>query len=263
MNTGIAEAFDLGWKLAATINGWGGPHLLSSYEEDRRPVALLSVQWSKAHMGKMMALSGTLDLDADVINSVGEDGQKMRNAIIEYVQTNDGHNRSIGVEMGYHYNSQICIPDEIDKDSPPPEFDSRRYIPTTYPGRRAPHVFLKDGSPIFDKYSKEFTLVEFKTAQDSPATEYFQAAAKQRNVPLQIISLTGEDHAHKIWAATLVLIRPDGFVSWHGNSVKSQNTAYSIISKATGYDGEVKTNGSTHNYVSGTVATSGAANDVS
>lgn len=237
MNTGIAEAFDLGWKLAATVNGWGGPHLLSSYEEDRRPVALLSVQWSKAHMGKLMALSALLDLDADVICSVDEDGQKMRNAMHAYVQMNDGHNKSIGVEMGYHYNSQICIPDEIDRVSPPPEFDPRRYIPTTHPGFRAPHVFLKDGSPIFDKYSKEFTLVEFKNGQDSPAIECFQAAAKQRNVPLHIVSLTGEDRARKIWIASLVLIRPDGFVSWHGNLVQNQDTAYSIISKATGYGG--------------------------
>ena len=39
-NAGIADAVDLGWKLAATVNGWGGPHLLASYEMERRPAAL-------------------------------------------------------------------------------------------------------------------------------------------------------------------------------------------------------------------------------
>jgi len=237
MNMGIAEAFDLGWKLAATVKGWGGPHLLSSYEEDRRPIALLSLQWSRGHMRKLMALSATLGLDADVINSDGEEGQKMRYAIHEYAQTNDGHNKSIGVEMGYRYDSGICVPGEVDHELPPPEFDSRRYTPTTYPGHRAPHVFLKDGTPIFDKYSKEFTLIEFKNGQESPATVYICNAAKNHNIPLDVVSLAGEDHANRIWGAGLVLIRPDGFVSWHGNTIKDQSAADWILSKATGYEG--------------------------
>ena len=40
MNTGIQEAVDLGWKLAATLNGWGGADLLATYESERRPVAI-------------------------------------------------------------------------------------------------------------------------------------------------------------------------------------------------------------------------------
>jgi len=43
MNTGIGDAVDLGWKLAAVLQGWGGPQLLSSYEIERKPVAISSV----------------------------------------------------------------------------------------------------------------------------------------------------------------------------------------------------------------------------
>ena len=43
MNTGLGDAVDLGWKLAAVINGWGGPHLLSSYDAERRPVGARAV----------------------------------------------------------------------------------------------------------------------------------------------------------------------------------------------------------------------------
>jgi FAD-dependent monooxygenase len=247
MNLGIAEAFDLGWKLAAIINGWGGPQLLSSYEEERRPVALLSLQWSKGHMGKIMALSAALGLEADVINSLDEKGQKMRSAMHHYAQQNDGHNKSIGVEMGYSYNSRIiCAPGKIDHKSTPPDFDSRRYSPTTYPGYRAPHVFLKDGTPIFDKYSKEFTLIDFDNEQKSLATAYFYNAAKKHNIPLEVVKLTGESHASAIWRANLVLIRPDGFVSWHGDTIEDQNSADCILSKATGYGGG-ENNGSSYN----------------
>ena len=38
MNTAVAEAHDLAWKLAWVLNGWAGPGLLGSYEAEWRPV---------------------------------------------------------------------------------------------------------------------------------------------------------------------------------------------------------------------------------
>lgn len=38
LNTGIQDAWNLGWKLAAAVNGWAPPGLLDSYEAERRPV---------------------------------------------------------------------------------------------------------------------------------------------------------------------------------------------------------------------------------
>ncbi|THC97422.1 hypothetical protein EYZ11_003071 [Aspergillus tanneri] len=198
MNMGIAEAFDLGWKLAATISGWGGSYLLSSYEADRRRIAQMSVQWSQRHMGNLMGLSATLQLDADIINSDTNAGKDMRNRWHDYCQLNDGHNKSIGVEMGYRYQSSICVLSELDRDCSAPEFDARRYIPSTYPGCRAPHVFLKSGTPIFDQYAREFTLVEFQDTATPSAVGLFQLTAHRRRVPLDVVSLRGEDHAHQI-----------------------------------------------------------------
>ena len=43
MNTGVGDAFDLSWKLAGTINGWGGPGLLDGYEQERRPIGIRNV----------------------------------------------------------------------------------------------------------------------------------------------------------------------------------------------------------------------------
>lgn len=234
MNMGIAEAFDLGWKLAATVTGWGGPQLLSSYEADRRPVAQMSVQWSQRHMKNLMGLSATLHLDADVVDSDTKAGEDMRNQWHEYCQANDGHNKSIGVEMGYRYESSICVPSELDGDGSPPEFDARRYIPSTYPGCRAPHVFLEDGTPIFDRYGREFTLVEFHNIDPSPSVALLQTAAQRAQLPLDVVTLRGEDHARRILGANLVLIRPDGFVSWHGNEVRDADTALEILSRASG-----------------------------
>lgn len=236
MNSGIGDAYDLGWKLAARVKGWGGPQLLSSYEEERRPVAELALKWAKVHMGNLMHLSSTLGLAGDVIQSKSAEGEKMRAAVHEYLQTHDGHNQSIGVEMAYRYRSSITVLDDV---SHPPEFDPRRYQPTTCPGYRAPHVCLSGGTPIFDHLGKDFTLVVFSHASDpesvSQSVEYFRIAAEQQALPLRVVELMDEDTAHRIWSASLVLVRPDEFVSWRGDEVLSQAAAQEIIRCTTGW----------------------------
>ena len=43
MNTGVGDAVDIGWKLAAVLQGWGGAHLLDSYTAERKPIAMINV----------------------------------------------------------------------------------------------------------------------------------------------------------------------------------------------------------------------------
>src|SRR3546814_11639832 len=56
MNTGVGDAVDLGWKLAAVIHGWGGPALLRSYEEERRPIAIQNRAASRRHLDVNIAI---------------------------------------------------------------------------------------------------------------------------------------------------------------------------------------------------------------
>ncbi len=80
-------------------------------------------------------------------------------------------------------------------------------------------------------------MIDFSDGQESPATAYIRNASKKHSIPLEIVLLAGEHHAKKVWETNLVLIRPDGFVSWHGNTIEDQNSADWILSKATGYGG--------------------------
>jgi 2-polyprenyl-6-methoxyphenol hydroxylase-like FAD-dependent oxidoreductase len=52
MNTGIGDAVDLGWKLAAVQQGWGGEGLLASYDAERRPVGLRNVKLTAEFYGE-------------------------------------------------------------------------------------------------------------------------------------------------------------------------------------------------------------------
>src|SRR5205814_4574319 len=62
MNTGLADAVDLGWKLAAVLDGWGGDALLDSYEAERRPVALRNRDWSFRHLTVHLQLPERADV---------------------------------------------------------------------------------------------------------------------------------------------------------------------------------------------------------
>jgi FAD-dependent monooxygenase len=241
MNSGIADAFDLGWKLAAVVKGWGGQGLLKSYEQERRPVAQLSLQYAGIHIKNLMSLSAMVGLDANVINAETDEGRAMRKAVHSYAQTNDAHNKSFGVEMGYRYRSCICVDDtDLDKVVPPPEFNPRQYVASTAAGFRVPHVFLSDGSPIYDRFGPDFTLVSFSASADAEAVhsveQAFAVAAKQRRVRLKIVRLEGEEHARKVWGADLVLVRPDEFSCWHENlSGASASSADAVLGHVVGF----------------------------
>jgi 2-polyprenyl-6-methoxyphenol hydroxylase-like FAD-dependent oxidoreductase len=55
MNMGIQDAVDLSWKLEASLRGWGGPHLLDSYELERRPVAIRNVREASGNLRRMLS----------------------------------------------------------------------------------------------------------------------------------------------------------------------------------------------------------------
>lgn len=231
MNMGLVDAWDLGWRLAGRIRGWGGPSLLASYESERRPVAELMQHWGKVHGMKLMGLPGSVTLDPAIINEPTEEGKNLRARIDEYIQKNDDHNQSLGVEMGYRYESSLCVQGDLDTSNHPPTFDHRKYTPTTYPGYRAPHVFLNDGSSIFDHYGIGYTLVTFDGSQ---ALSLFEAAAKRDGLPLKVLSLTGEDNAARVWGAEVTLVRPDGHVSWRGTSSIGSADVSRVLRQASG-----------------------------
>ncbi|KAF2491724.1 FAD-binding domain-containing protein [Lophium mytilinum] len=230
MNMGIADAVDLGWKLGMVMNGTGKSGLLQAYEEDRRPVALMSVERSGVHLGVHIKVGEILGADPHIIDSITDQGRQKRKALDEHYQTHDNENKDFGVEMGYRYQSSICIPDE---STPAPEFDPTAYHPSTWPGMRAPHVFLKDGRPIFDLYGKYFTLVEFADGSERGSGHVLQAA-EAASTPIKHVKLDGEDHAYGVWGARLVLIRPDGHVSWRGDAVADLDAAKTIVGVITG-----------------------------
>ncbi len=151
-NTGIGDAVDLGWKLAATLQGWGGPSLLDSYEEERRPIAVRNVSEASSNWTSDARIVPDPVLDRD--DAEGEQARVEMGRLIRRLRGREF--RSIGVQLGYRYaGSPICVPDGAPE--PPDEPDD--YVPSTWPGCRAPHVWLPDGSSVLDHFGHGFVLV--------------------------------------------------------------------------------------------------------
>jgi 2-polyprenyl-6-methoxyphenol hydroxylase-like FAD-dependent oxidoreductase len=212
MNTGISDAVDLGWKLAATIEGWGGPRLLSSYDAERRPVGLRNVALTTGFYLAHDQFAGGLA----AIEDDGNDGRRLRGDIGERIARDIGAMfRTIGLQLGYRYeDSPICVPD--DTAAPPDEADA--YIPTARPGSRAPHVALRDGRSILDLFGRGFILLQFSGEKSDGAT--LQAAAAARGVPLRSMTVS-EAEAAALYERELTLVRPDGHVAWRGDALPS------------------------------------------
>ncbi|EFX05670.1 FAD-binding domain containing protein [Grosmannia clavigera kw1407] len=232
MNMGIGDAFDLGWKLAAVIQSQAGPTLLRSYELERRPVALRNVVHSGVHFRVHEHLKELL-LDGGDPRRVVEDtdeGRALRRKIHEYYQEHDGENKDFGIEMGYRYTSPVILRQDDDLDEP--VWMARQYVPTSWPGSRPPHIFLSDGTPIFDKFGPNWALLVF-TDQDV-GQSFLMDAACRHSVPLLNVYLADEKLACSLYEKKLVLVRPDQHVAWRADQIDADKDAERILQTVIG-----------------------------
>ncbi len=209
MNMGIQDSVDLAWKLGAVVEGWGGPELLRSYEIERRPVAIRNV--NEATNNLKLMLTPREHLNAKVFEP-GADGDAARKEFGDaYTQMMKREWYTIGIHLGYRYEgSPVIFPD----GTPEPEDTVSTYVQTSRPGHRAPHAWLKPDVSMLDLYGKEFVLVRFDSAVEA---ESLLQAARQVGMPITLQDIDNEEIA-QLYERQLVLVRPDGHVSWRGNT---------------------------------------------
>tara|TARA_R110002003_G_scaffold40_3_gene2578 strand:+ start:3073 stop:4263 length:1191 start_codon:yes stop_codon:yes gene_type:complete len=231
MNMGIGDAYDLGWKLAAAMH-YGGPELLTSYELERRPVAVRNIEHSGQHMQVHLSVAQFFEgQNPDCIDEPTAEGRALRQRIHEHYQAHDGENKDFGIEMGYIYQSNIVHTPE--SDGIKPDWQAAQYTPSTWPGSRAPHVFLSDGSAVFDHLGKDWSLVTF--TETNADVEVLLTAASALAIPIKHVDLRGEHEARRLWERDFVLVRPDEHVAWRSNSVGNIEEARSILEVAIGF----------------------------
>ncbi|HVZ42333.1 MAG TPA: FAD-dependent oxidoreductase [Ramlibacter sp.] len=213
MNTGLLDAVNLSWKLAAAVQGWGGEHLLDSYEIEQLPVAVRNVGEATENLRRMLS-PRILRPDPRVFEGEGPEADAAR---LEYGERYTEMMRrewfSVGVHLGYVYEgSPIVVPD----GTPRPPLQTSTYTPTSRPGSRAPHVWLGEGKSILDLFGKGFVLLRF--GEGAPGVEALERAAAKVGMPLRVVDIADEAAA-RLYERRLVLVRPDGQVAWRGDAI--------------------------------------------
>ena len=224
MNTGAGDAIDLSWKLAATLAGWGGPQLLSSYEAERQPVGVRNVKASRA------AMTGRLGWRAAYHSNVRDNTPEGAATRARMAALFDVQQRKVteisGIEAGYRYvDSPLVWPEPGGGPNP----DNPCYIPTTWPGARLPHVWLGDGAALHDRFGLGYTLLRLGGTRSD--TSSLERTFREICAPLEVLDV-GSERARELYQYDLLLVRPDLHVVWRGNQLPQD--AARIAMTATG-----------------------------
>jgi 2-polyprenyl-6-methoxyphenol hydroxylase-like FAD-dependent oxidoreductase len=214
LNTGLGDATDLAWKLAATLAGWGGGGLLDTYAIERHPVGVRNV----GHASMTYDTDRTQSPHPEIALDTAA-GAAARHAMGEaIVRTQTRKFITDGIALGYRYVSPICWGEQ----DPAPPLTISDYHPTSYPGSRAPHAWLSAGRSTLDAFGPGFTLLRF--GENAPDPAAIEQAFAARHVPLAIMAIADPAIA-ALYERRLVLVRPDGHVAWRSDALPTDPRA--------------------------------------
>ena len=225
MNTGVGDANDLGWKLAATLKGFGGPNLLRSYEIERRQVGERNVAASRFASGGRRKWRAMYKPN---IRDNTPEGAKTRADMVAVADVEQRKsNEMIGAELGYRYVGSPLVVDEGEG----PEHEFMTYVPSTWPGVRLPHVWLKDHTAVQDHigYGDHYTLLRLDGRADAAG---FDAAFAAIGTPFKLLALD-DPHAREVYGTDIMLLRPDMHIAWRGKAAPAD--AGKLVRMAAGY----------------------------
>jgi len=243
LNTGVQDAHNLAWKLAAVLKGESPASLLETYELERRPVAQRNCDQSRANAENLADVERAIGISASAVVDpaagrtatsplldLGLDGDgkvavAKRQAVAAAVAAQAEHFDFLGLDLGYVYAPGRAILD----DGPRTHCtEVKRYVPSTAPGARLPHIWLerdRDRVSTVDLVAGRFTLLMGPEAQAWAVAA--QAAARHLDGWLQVLQLDvdaltddsgGWERVFGLCRDQALLVRPDGHVAWRSRA---------------------------------------------
>jgi hypothetical protein len=212
MNSGVGDAIDLSWKLAGTLQGWGGPGLLASYEIERRHVGERNVEASRyATLGRRKWRSMW---KPDIRDSTAA-GAATRAHLAEVADVEQRKsNEMTGAELGYHYYGSPLVASEPGEG---PQYDFVGYYPSTWPGARLPHTWLTDGTAMQDRIGYDFCFTLLRLGRSQADVGGLAKAFAVYGAPFRVLDIRDEE-PRAVYGRDLILLRPDMHVAWRGNA---------------------------------------------
>ncbi|QFZ86193.1 aromatic ring hydroxylase [Variovorax paradoxus] len=240
LNSGIQDAHNLAWKLAALVRNQAGDHLLDSYEQERRPVAARNTRWAlftfmnhfvtDAGFGLVAGAPPEVQVAAFRMLMVdGYEGDWARARMQEVLATQRMEFCAHDLELGFAYDGNAVVPDGTPEPARATMGDV--YTPTTRPGHRLPHAWLTQNGKRVSTHDicGRGRFVLLAGAKGGAWKEAARIAARQCNADVQayVIDVAGDlEDADGLWARLrqieddgAILVRPDGHVGWRAASL--------------------------------------------
>jgi 4-hydroxyisophthalate hydroxylase len=216
LNTGLEDAVNLGWKLTAVLEGWGGPHLLDSYEQERRPVF--------AETGEVIAEGIAKDRAFLERYSPARDRGEFE---LAWSGMTGGETAPAWYEPHYEGSPIVWGPaGSACSVRGRHAFEARA-------GHHLAPAALSSGRNVFDELRfATFTLIALAGDQEPAAR--VQAAAKALRIPLRVIADTSGE-ARAAYRRRFILVRPDQHVAWAADDLPADPA--SLLRRAIGLRG--------------------------
>ena len=209
MNAGIADATNLSWQLAGVLKGWADPAILDAHTAERHPI---TEQVSHYAMNTAMALArqrAAVPPEIEDDSPAGEAAREKLGRVL--VEMNTPQFCCGGLNFGSFYDASPIIAYD---GEPAPAYTMENFTPSTVPGCRTPHLWLRDGRSLYDALGPDFSLLRFD--RSAPVDSLLQAA-HQRALPLTLVDVDS-DEAAGLYRHRLLLSRPDQHVAWRGDA---------------------------------------------
>ncbi len=237
MNTGIQDAHNLAWKLAAVLRREAGASLIDSYEIERKPIARRNTDQSVGNLMKMGRIDDALGVQtlapiradagsgpiaaypADVlgIDGDGPDAVARRALIQDAIDEQLEHfAQGSGLDLGYSYAEGALVPD----GSAPPSSGPSHYRPDAHPGARLPYATVAGSGRSTLRLVSPDGITLF--ASDPRWSEVAVGVAGQTGIAIRTL-IVGSDTADTedtvtgllgIGGGGAVAVRPDQVVLW-------------------------------------------------
>jgi len=206
LNTGLEDAVNLGWKLAAVLRGWGRPALLDSYERERRPV----------FVDTGTAITEGIERDRDFLArySPVRDRGEFEQA---WGAMTAGETAPPTYEPHYEGSPVVWGPEGSASGA-------KGYH--TFEARAGHHLApaaLSSGRDVFEELGREYTLIALTRGGDPRPAARFQAAADGLGMPLRVVTDDFE-WPRAAYQRPLILVRPDQYVAWSGDEAPAGAT---------------------------------------
>jgi 2-polyprenyl-6-methoxyphenol hydroxylase-like FAD-dependent oxidoreductase len=223
LNTGVQDAHNLVWKLAAVEAGWAQASLLDTYESERQPVARYNADQSLQNAMRLLEVPGALGFGHDAetskrrfVETIGDPAR--RQAVVAAIANQAEHFDMLGLQLGFGYETGAVVADGTPKAAPANPV--RDFIPTSRPGARLPHGWVERAGERIS--TLDLISLQAFTLLSGPDGAPWIAAARRAGVPLRCVQVGRDITDPADWwtaAATMgpdgaLLVRPDQHVAF-------------------------------------------------